>query len=70
MLDEPFSNLDSDLQFKIRQELRTILKTAGITTIFVTHDRDDSKKLADRIVVLKDGTILRMGTPDLILNER
>lgn len=53
LMDEPFSNLDKDLQDKIRQELKLILKATGITTIFVTHDREDSRVLADRIVVLK-----------------
>ena len=53
LMDEPFSNLDKDLQDKIRQELKVILKATGITTIFVTHDREDSRVLADRIVVLK-----------------
>lgn len=54
LLDEPFSNLDRDLQHKIRQELKSIIQKAGITSVFVTHDREDSKVVADRIVVLKN----------------
>jgi len=57
LLDEPFSNLDKDLQDKIRDELKIILKQTSTTTIFVTHDRTDALALADRIVVLNKGQI-------------
>ncbi|KHE68401.1 ABC transporter ATP-binding protein [Halobacillus sp. BBL2006] len=55
LLDEPFSNLDADLQIKIRSELKEIIKKTGITSIFVTHDREDSKAIADRIITMRDG---------------
>lgn len=55
LLDEPFSNLDADLQIKIRNELKTIIKATGITSIFVTHDREDSRAIADRIITMRDG---------------
>ncbi|WP_432404308.1 ABC transporter ATP-binding protein [Wukongibacter sp. M2B1] len=61
LLDEPFSNLDADLQVKIREELKKIIKRTGITSIFVTHDKEDSKAIADRVVVLKEGEIVRIG---------
>jgi len=67
LLDEPFSNLDKDLQLKIREELKRILKTTGITAIFVTHDQEDAKALADHVVVLEEGKILREGKPQEIL---
>lgn len=63
LLDEPFSNLDAELQGKIREELRDILKKANITSIFVTHDEKDAHILADRIVKLKDGRIEFVGRP-------
>ncbi|OHX53270.1 ABC transporter [Planococcus salinarum] len=63
LLDEPFSNLDAELQGKIREELRDILKKANITSIFVTHDEKDAHILADRIVRLKDGRIDFIGRP-------
>lgn len=67
LLDEPFSNLDAELQVKIRKDLREILKKANITSIFVTHDENDAHALADRIVKLKDGCIDLIGRPcDLI----
>lgn len=53
LLDEPFSNLDANLQLKIREELKIILKQCDITSIFVTHDQADAKALADRIVYLE-----------------
>lgn len=55
LLDEPFSNLDADLQVKIRNELKEIIKATGTTTIFVTHDYKDSLAIADRIFTLRNG---------------
>lgn len=63
LLDEPFSNLDAELQGKIRKDLREILKKANITSIFVTHDEKDAHILADRIVKLKDGKMDFVGRP-------
>lgn len=67
LLDEPFSNLDAELQVKIRKDLRAILKKEGITAIFVTHDENDALAIADRIVKLKDGKIKNVGRPCDIL---
>lgn len=69
MFDEPFSNLDTDLQHRIRDELRVILKTTGITSIFVTHDQTDAKKLADRVIVMEKGKIIRVGKPEELLTR-
>lgn len=55
LLDEPFCNLDADLQIKIRNELKDIIKKSGVTSIFVTHDREDSRAIADRIITMRDG---------------
>ncbi|WP_438317346.1 ABC transporter ATP-binding protein [Sporosarcina sp. FA9] len=63
LLDEPFSNLDMDLQVKIRGDLRRILKKAKTTAIFVTHNQNDAHALADRIVKIIDGKIDRIGRP-------
>ncbi|MFC0559391.1 ABC transporter ATP-binding protein [Halalkalibacter alkalisediminis] len=67
IFDEPFSNLDANLQVRIRDELRSILKKTGITSIFVTHDQEDAKALADRIVFIENGVISRVGPPEEIL---
>ena len=63
LLDEPFSNLDAELQYKIRKDLRDILKKANITSIFVTHDENDAHALADRIVKIDKGEIVKIGRP-------
>ncbi|MFZ3172433.1 MAG: ABC transporter ATP-binding protein [Carboxydocellales bacterium] len=68
LLDEPFSNLDRELQLKIRDELKTILQKAGMTTIFVTHDKEDSQALADRVVIMRNGEIAAIGDPRVILD--
>ena len=55
LLDEPFSNLDAHLRGKIREEIKIILRQTNITVIFVTHDEEDAKSMADRVVILKEG---------------
>lgn len=57
LLDEPFSNLDADLQEKIRVELKDVLKKTGITSILVTHDVADAEALADRIFYMNEGIL-------------
>ncbi|SHJ53453.1 ABC transporter ATP-binding protein [Paramaledivibacter caminithermalis] len=66
LLDEPFSNLDADLQTKIREELKKIIKKAGITSIFVTHDKEDSKAIADKVIILKEGEIIKVGDVNIL----
>lgn len=63
LFDEPFSNLDANLQYKIREELRIILKKTGITSIFVTHDENDARTLADKMVILQKGKLIKSGRP-------
>jgi iron(III) transport system ATP-binding protein len=63
LLDEPLSNLDAALRHEMRSEIRRICKTAGFTTIYVTHDQKEALSVADRIAVLKDGKLLQVGTP-------
>lgn len=63
LLDEPLSNLDAKLRHEMRSEIRRICKTAGYTTIYVTHDMKEALSVADRIAVMKDGKIAQIGTP-------
>lgn len=63
LLDEPFSNLDANLQQKIRSELRTIIKDTGTTSIFVTHDDEDAKAIADHVLHLNNGKIKQQLVP-------
>lgn len=57
LMDEPFSSLDHDLQIKIREELRSIIKKAGITSVFVTHNRENCECISDEIIELEKGKI-------------
>ncbi len=63
LLDEPLSNLDAKLRHEMRSEIRRICKTAGFTTIYVTHDQKEALSVADRIAVMKDGKLAQVGTP-------
>lgn len=63
LMDEPLSNLDAKLRLEMRAEIRRIHNQLGATTIYVTHDQDEALSLADRIVVLRDGSIRQVGTP-------
>jgi iron(III) transport system ATP-binding protein len=58
LLDEPFSNLDAHLKSELRQEIKTIIKRLGITMIFITHDIMDAIDIAEKIILLKQGTIV------------
>jgi len=62
LLDEPFSNLDATLRDRLRREVRTILKGAGTTTIFVTHDQEDAFAMADVVAVMRDGAVLQVAS--------
>ena len=64
LMDEPLSNLDAKLRLEMRAEIRRIHNVLGATTIYVTHDQDEALSLADRIVVLRDGVIRQVGTPE------
>src|SRR5215831_13596330 len=63
LMDEPLSNLDAKLRLEMRAEIRRIHNSVGSTTIYVTHDQDEALSLADRVVVLRDGTVRQVGAP-------
>ena len=63
LLDEPLSNLDAKLRGEMQIELRQIQRTVGTTTILVTHDQAEAMALSDRIVVMSQGKIEQIGTP-------
>jgi len=64
LLDEPFSNLDAVLRQSTRDEVRSILKKAGMSAILVTHDQEEALSIADRIAVMHEGQIVQVGTPE------
>lgn len=63
LLDEPFAALDAALRADVRRDITRILRTAGATTILVTHDQDEALSLADEVAVLRNGRIAQSGTP-------
>ena len=64
LMDEPLSNLDAKLRVQMRSEIIKIHQKVGATTIYVTHDQTEAMTMADRIVVMKDGYIQQIGTPE------
>ena len=63
LMDEPLSNLDARLRDQTRKEIRRLQRTAGVTTIYVTHDQTEALTLADRVVVMRLGEIQQAATP-------
>jgi iron(III) transport system ATP-binding protein len=63
LLDEPFSSLDASLRVMVREEVSTLLRSQGVTTVLVTHDQDEALSLADSVAVLRDGVIVQRGAP-------
>lgn len=63
LLDEPFSNLDAQLRVRMREELRAVIRSVEVTTLFVTHDQEEALTMSDRIVVMNGGRIEQVGTP-------
>ena len=64
LLDEPFSSLDATLRSQLRGEVREILRAAGATTLFVTHDQAEALEISDRVAVMRAGRIEQVSTPD------
>ena len=69
LLDEPLSNLDAKLRASARDELKEFQRSSNITAVFVTHDQIEAMGLGDRIVVMSDGKIQQIGTPQHIYDE-
>ena len=66
LVDEPLSNLDAKLRVSMRTEIRRIQQRVGITAIYVTHDQSEAMALSDQIIVMKNGVVEQMGTPQEI----
>lgn len=69
LLDEPFSNLDAALRSEMRTEVRAILRHAGTTCVFVTHDQEEALSLADEVAVMFDGRIVQIADPQILYNQ-
>jgi putative spermidine/putrescine transport system ATP-binding protein len=69
LLDEPLSNLDAALRQEMAREIRLLQQSGGITTIMVTHDQTEAMALADRLVVMHEGRVQQIGTPEQVHSD-
>jgi iron(III) transport system ATP-binding protein len=69
LLDEPFSNLDASLRVRVRSEMREILRDAGATAVFVTHDQEEALSLADEVAVMMDGMVVQSAPPETLYHQ-
>jgi len=69
LMDEPLSNLDAKLRVTMRAQLKNLQHQLSVTTIYVTHDQIEAMTLADRVVVMNDGQIMQIGTPEEVYNH-
>lgn len=69
LLDEPLSNLDARIRLTVRHEISALQRRLGITAVHVTHDREEAMVMADRIVILNEGRIAQVGTPQSVYNQ-
>lgn len=69
LLDEPFSNLDAGMRHSTREEIRTLLKEAGMSAVFVTHDQEEALCFADRLAVMHEGRIEQIGAPETVYHR-
>ena len=69
LMDEPMSNLDAKLRVDMRTELKRLQHRLGATTIFVTHDQVEAMSMADRIVIMHQGSLQQIGTPQEVYNQ-
>jgi iron(III) transport system ATP-binding protein len=69
LLDEPLSNLDAKLRLRLRDDLRRIIKDAGVTALYVTHDQSEAVAVGDRVGVMRDGRLVQLSTPTELYNR-
>lgn len=69
LLDEPFSNLDVRLRVEMREEVRRILKEAGVTAVSVTHDQEEALSISDRVAVMHEGNLEQVGRPEEVFEQ-
>jgi sn-glycerol 3-phosphate transport system ATP-binding protein len=64
LMDEPLSNLDAQLRGEMRREIRALQRRLGVTMVYVTHDQTEAMTMADRVVLLRNGRIEQVGSPE------
>ena len=69
LLDEPFGALDAKVRKELREWLRRLHDEVHVTTVFVTHDQEEAMEVADEIVVINEGRVEQIGTPDQLYDK-
>ena len=69
LMDEPLSNLDAKLRSSVRKDIKKLQRDLGITVVYVTHDQTEAMSIADKVVLMKDGRIQQIGTPNELYNH-
>ena len=69
LMDEPLSNLDAKLRYSVRKDIKKLQKSLGMTVVYVTHDQAEAMSMADVVVLMQEGTIQQVGTPQDIYNN-
>jgi len=69
LLDEPLSALDAQVRVQLRDEIRSIQRETGVTTIFVTHDQEEALSISDRVVVMHQGSMAQVAAPEAIYHQ-
>ncbi|MEV2270722.1 ABC transporter ATP-binding protein [Nonomuraea africana] len=69
LMDEPLSNLDAGMRTELRMEISSLVRSLGVTTVYVTHDQVEALTLADRIAIMNRGVLQDVGTPGQIYND-
>jgi iron(III) transport system ATP-binding protein len=69
LLDEPLSALDAKVRVRLREEIKSVQRRLGVTTIMVTHDQEEALSMADRVVVMNQGVIDQVGSPEEVYRQ-
>src|SRR4051794_28880705 len=69
LMDEPLSNLDAGLRTELRMEIGALVRSLGVTTLYVTHDQTEALTLADRVAILRRGVLQDVGTPQQVYDD-
>jgi len=69
LMDEPLSNLDAKLRNSVRRDIKKLQRDLGMTVVYVTHDQTEAMSMADMVVLMKDGRIQQVGTPEELYSK-
>jgi multiple sugar transport system ATP-binding protein len=69
LMDEPLSNLDAGLRTELRMEISALVRSLGVTTLYVTHDQTEALTLADRLAIMRQGVLQDVGTPQQVYDD-